>query len=105
MQRVLDNARDGQERPEEMPDWARRQVIAGDGKCLFWALSAVDGAVRQAAADEGTGRGPQSRGWQGKSCRTQECGRGGSTWTKCARGRYGDEHVKLGGGPKARDAE
>ena len=52
MQRVLDNAQDGQESPEEMPDRARRQVIPGDGRCLHWALSAVDGAGGQAAADE-----------------------------------------------------
>ena len=52
MQRVLDNAQDGQEWPEEMPDRARQQVIPGDGKCLYWALSAVDGASGQAAADE-----------------------------------------------------
>ena len=35
----------------------------------------------------------------------QERGRGNSTWTRCARGRYGEEHVKLGGGRKAKDAE
>ena len=35
-----------------MPEQARRQVIPGDGKCLYTALSAVDGAGRQAAADE-----------------------------------------------------
>ena len=37
VQRVLDSAQEGQEWPEEM-------VIPGDGKCLYWALSAVDGA-------------------------------------------------------------
>ena len=52
VQRVLDNAQDGQEWPEEMLERARRQVIPGDGKCLYWALSAVDGAGGQAAADE-----------------------------------------------------
>ena len=52
VQRVLDNAQDGQEWPEEMPERARRQVIPGDGKCLYWALSAVDGAGGQAAAEE-----------------------------------------------------
>ena len=35
VQRVLDNAQDGQEWPEEMPERARRQVIPGDGKCLY----------------------------------------------------------------------
>ena len=52
MQRVLDNAQDGQEWPEEMPERARRQVIRGDGKCLYWLLSAVDGAGGQAEAEE-----------------------------------------------------
>ena len=52
VQRVLDNAQDGQEWPEEMPEGAKRQVIPGDGKCLYWALSAVDGAGGQAAAEE-----------------------------------------------------
>ena len=52
VQRVLDNAQDGQEWPEEMPERARRQVIPGDSKCLYWALSAVDGAGGQAAAEE-----------------------------------------------------
>ena len=51
-QRVLDNAQDGQEWPEEMPERARRQFIPGDGKCLYWAVSAVDGAGGQAAAGE-----------------------------------------------------
>ena len=35
-----------------MPERARRQVIPGDGKCLSWALSGVDRAGRQAAAEE-----------------------------------------------------
>ena len=52
VQRVLDNAQDGQEWPEEMPDRVRRQVIPGEGKCLYWELSAVNGAGGQAAADE-----------------------------------------------------
>ena len=51
VQRVLDNAQDGPEWPEEMPDRARRQVIPGDGKFLYSALSAVDGAGGQAAAE------------------------------------------------------
>ena len=51
VQRVLDSAQDGQEWPEEMPEGARRQVIPGDGKCLYWALSVVDGRGGQAAAD------------------------------------------------------
>ena len=52
VQRVLDNAQDGQEWPEEMLERARRQVIPGNGKCLYWALSAVDGAGREAGAEE-----------------------------------------------------
>ena len=52
VQRVLDNAQGGQEWPEEMLERARRQVIPGDGKCLYWALSAVDGVGGQAAAEE-----------------------------------------------------
>ena len=52
VQRVLDSAQEGQGWPEEMPEGARRQVIPGDGKCLYWALSAVDGAGWQAAAEE-----------------------------------------------------
>ena len=52
VQRVLDNAQDGQEWPEEMPERGRRQVIPGDGMCLYWALSAMDGAGGQAAAEE-----------------------------------------------------
>ena len=42
--RVLDSAQEGQGWAEEMPEGARRQVIPGDSKCLYWALSAVDGA-------------------------------------------------------------
>ena len=53
VQRVLDSAQDGHEWPEEMPDRARRQVIPGDGSCLYWALSAVEGKSRQAAAEGG----------------------------------------------------
>ena len=52
MQQILDSAQDGQEWPEEMPDVARRQVIPGDGKYLYWALSAPDGKGGQAAAEE-----------------------------------------------------
>ena len=52
LQRVLDSAQDGQEWPEEMPDGAGRKVIPGCGKCLNWALSAMDGTGGQAAADE-----------------------------------------------------
>ena len=52
VQRVLDSARVGQEWPEEMPERARRQVIPGDGKCLYWALSEVNGAGGQPAAEE-----------------------------------------------------
>ena len=52
VQRVLDNAQHGQEWPEEMPERAKRQVIPGDVKCLYWALSAVDGAGGPAAAEE-----------------------------------------------------
>ena len=51
VQRVLDSAQEGQEWPEEMPERARRQVIPGDGKCLYWAPSEVDGAGGQAAAE------------------------------------------------------
>ena len=52
VQRVLASGQDGHELPEEMLDRARRQVIPGDRKCLYWALSAVGGKGRQAAADE-----------------------------------------------------
>ena len=52
VQIMLDNAQDGREWPEKMPERARRQVIPGDGKCLYWALSAVDRAGGQAAAEE-----------------------------------------------------
>ena len=51
-QRALDSAQEGQEWPAEVLDRARRQVIPGDGKCLYWALSAVDGKDGEAAADE-----------------------------------------------------
>ena len=70
VQRVLDSAQEGQEGPEEMPERARRQVIPGDGKCLYWALSAVDGAGGQAAAEkvrraltEGDMARPPESGW------------------------------------------
>ena len=52
VQRVQDNPQDRQEWPEEMPERARQQVIPGDDKCISWALSAVDGAGGQAAAEE-----------------------------------------------------
>ena len=52
VQRVLNNAHDGQEWSEEMPERARQQIIPGDGKCLYWALSAVDRERGQAAAEE-----------------------------------------------------
>ena len=52
MQRILDSAQDGQEWPEEMLEGARRQVIPGDGRSLYWASSTVDGKGEQAAADE-----------------------------------------------------
>ena len=52
VQRVLDSAQDRQEWPEQMPDRARRQVIPGDGKCLYWALSVLEGKRGQATADE-----------------------------------------------------
>ena len=52
VQEALDSAQEGQQWPEELPEGARRQVIPGDGKCLCWALSAVDGAGGRAAAEE-----------------------------------------------------
>ena len=52
VQRVLASAQEGHEWPAEMPDSARRQVIPGDGNCLYWALSAVDGKGGRAAADK-----------------------------------------------------
>ena len=62
----------GQEWPEEMPEGARRQVIPGDGKCLYWALSAVDRAGGRAAAEEvrkalreGEMARPPESGWAG----------------------------------------
>ena len=110
VQRVLDSAQDGQEWPEKMPERARRQVILGNGKCLYWALSAVDGAGGQAAADEvrralmeGDMARPPESGWAQRVMR--DAGARISTWTRCARARHGTEHVKLGGVRKARDAE
>ena len=50
--RLLASAQDGHKWPDEMPGSARLQVIARDGKCLYWALSAKDGKGRQEAADE-----------------------------------------------------
>ena len=51
-QGVLDSAQEGQGWPEAMPEGARRQVIPGDGKCLYWALSALDRAGGRVAAEE-----------------------------------------------------
>ena len=112
MQRVLDSAQDGQEWREKMPDRARQQAIPGDGKCLYWALSAVDGAGGQAVADkvrktltEGDmAQSPESC-WARRVMRDAGVRSGSSTWTKCARGTYGEEHVKLGGVRKAKEAE
>ena len=83
VQRVLDSAQEGQGWPEEMPERARRQVIPGDGRCLYWALSAVDGAGGQAAAEEvrrgltegDMARPPQS-GWARRVMREA----GAQTW-------------------------
>ena len=68
VQRVQDSAQEGKRWPEEMPEGARRQVIPGDDKCLYWALSAVDGAgggqqQKRCAKRSRRGRwhGPQSR--------------------------------------------
>ena len=52
VQRLLASAQEVQERPDETPDGVRRPVIPGDGKCLYWALSLVEGQGGQAAADE-----------------------------------------------------
>ena len=52
VQRVLATAQEGHEWPDKMQDSVLRQVILADGKCLYWALSAVEGKGRQAAADE-----------------------------------------------------
>ena len=49
VQRVLASAQDGHEWPDKRPDSAGWQVIPGDGKCLYCALSAVDGKGGQAA--------------------------------------------------------
>ena len=95
-----------------MPDQARRQVIPGDGKCLYWALSAVDGAGGQPAGDEvpkalmeGNVARPPESGWARRVMQDT----GVRTWEqyldKVREWRYGEEHVKLRGGCKARDAE
>ena len=83
VQRVLDSAQEGQEWPEEMLERARRQVIPGDGKCLYWALSAVDRAGGQAAAEEvrkalteGDMARPPESGWARKVMRDA----GARTW-------------------------
>ena len=83
MQGVLDSAQDGQEWPEEMPKRARQQVIPGDGKCLYWSLSALDGAGGQAAAEdvrraltEGDMARPPESGWARRVMRDA----GARTW-------------------------
>ena len=80
VQRVLASAHGGHEWPDKMPDGAWRKVIPGDGKCLYWALSAVEGNCGQAAAEEvrraltqGDMAQPQSLRGRGRSCETQEC--------------------------------
>ena len=52
VQRVLVSAQEAHEWTDEMPDSARQQVILADVKCLYWAVSAVEGKGGQAAADE-----------------------------------------------------
>ena len=112
VQRVLNSAHEGQGWPEEMPEQARRQVIPGDGKCLYWALSAVDGAGGRAAAEEvrkalteGEMARPPESGWARRVMRDA----GARTWDqyldKVRRGEIREGHVKLGGGRRARDAE
>ena len=66
-----------------MPERARRQVIPGDGKCLYWALSAADGAGGQAAAEgvrkaltEGDMARPPESGWARRVMRDA----GARTW-------------------------
>ena len=83
VQGVLDSAQEGQEWPEEMPEGARRQVIPGDGKCLYWALRVVDGAGGQAAAEEvrkalteGEMARPPESGWARRVMRNA----GARTW-------------------------
>ena len=83
VQRVLDSAQEGQGWPEEMPEWARRQVITRDGNCLYWALSAVDGAGGRAAAEEvrkalteGKMARPPESGWARRVMRNA----GARTW-------------------------
>ena len=85
VQRVLDSAQDGQEWHEEMPERARRQVIPGDGKCLYWELSAVDGAGGHAAAEEvrralteGDMARPPESGWARRVMRDA----GARTWDR-----------------------
>ena len=69
VQQDLSSAQEGHEWPDEMPDGVRQQIIMGDGKCTYWALSAVQGRDGQAAADEvrralteGTWHSSRSRG-------------------------------------------
>ena len=52
VQQVLASAQEVQEWPDEMSDNARQQVILGDARCLYWALSAVEGQSGQVAADK-----------------------------------------------------
>ena len=63
------------------------------GHSARWTEQARKQRRKRGAKDSRKGilRGLQSR-----------CGRGGST---CASGRYGEEHVKLGGERKTRDSE
>ena len=52
VQWVLASAHKGHAWPEKMLDSGRRQVIPGDGKYFYWALSAVEGKGGQAVADK-----------------------------------------------------
>ena len=60
------------------------------------------GKQRRARCARHSGKGiwrcPRSWGGHGGSCGTRECRHGSNTWTKCARRRYGEGHVKLEGG-------
>ena len=79
VQRVLDSAQGGQGWPEEMLGGARRQVIPGDGKCLYWALSTVDraggGQQQKRCAEAEMARPPES-GWARRVMRDA----GARTW-------------------------
>ena len=87
-----------------MPERARRQVIPGDGKCLYWALSAVDGAGGQAAAEgvrkaltEGEMARPPESGWARRVMRDA----GARTWDqyldKVRRGEIWGGSCEVGG--------